>query len=188
MFGFSNRLSSLLHIGGYAHYTHTSWESHLPEMPQTFRAFCSVYDIAYGAKFVKSVEVPDNTVNILKNACRIVACDDKTCLFDEIYDHAILWTEGVGKAKHCLITMSPCRPAKELCEDKGLRRLATILSPEWDVKVYDAADLDVYWCRRYPQFSIGRDSNHATVVFNARFQGTRLEASIKRCFNIALSE
>lgn len=188
MFGFTNRSSYLLSIKGNTHNDNTSWESYLPEMPKTFRAFCSVYYIAYGGKSVKSVEVPDNTVNILKNACRIVASDYETCLFDEIYDHALLWTEGVGKAKHCLITMSPCRPAKELCEDKGLRRLATILFPEWDVKVYDAADLDVYWCRRYPQFSIGRDSNHATVVFNARFKGTRLEASIKRCFNIALSE
>lgn len=188
MFGFTNRSSSLLYINGNVHDIDPFWVSLIPETPKTFMAFCSVYNVAYGSKYVKSVDVPDNTVNILKNACRIVACDDETCLFDEIYDHALLWTRDLGNEKHCLITMSPCRPAKELCEDKGLRRLATILSPEWDVKVYDAADLDVYWCRRYPQFAIGRDSNHATVVFKARFQGTRLEASIKRCFKIALSE
>jgi len=142
------------------------------DLPETYRNFWERYSIISTRSFAvpESFEVP------FKKLCDFtdsLTCNEST--FTRVYDHARMW-RSCGRY---IITSSVYQERDYV--RKKLKDVIRVLSPLWKISVYNASEMDVYWCIERKSMAITTQSRCSTIVFEPHFSGKSFKSKIERC-------
>lgn len=144
----------------------------MKDLPETYRNFLERYSIISTRSFAvpESFEVP------FEKLCDFLdsfTCNEST--FMRVYDHARMWRSS-GR----YIITSSVYQERNYVQQK-LRDVIRVLSPLWKISVYNASDMDVYWCIERKSMAITTHSRCSTIVFEPHFSGKSFKSKMERC-------
>lgn len=144
----------------------------MKDLPETYRNFLERYSIISTRSFAvpESFEVPFEKLCDFTDS---FACNEST--FMRVYDHARMW-RSCGR----YIITSSVYQERDYVRNK-LKDVIRVLSPLWKISVYNASEMDVYWCIERKSMAITTQSRCSTIVFEPHFSGKGFKSKMERC-------